>query len=149
MEKLLHPILFLFGIQCLFATDFYVDDNSNVNDVFTAASVPGSDAVAVPGTASNPFATLKFAISRANAGDRIFVDAGIYTTEVGIVINKALIITGAGTNLTFIDNNYAGTATNWFVHITASNVIMRNFTITEYENNGTQLLFFPLLHKFQ
>jgi hypothetical protein len=139
MKKLLHPILFLFGIQCLFATDFYVDDNSNVNDVFTAASVPGSDAVAVPGTASNPFATLKFAISRANAGDRIFVDAGIYTTEVGIVINKALIITGAGTNLTFIDNNYAGTATNWFVHITASNVIMRNFTITEYENNGTQL----------
>ena len=108
MKKLLHPILFLFGIQCLFATDFYVDDNSNVNDVFTAASVPGSDAVAVPGTASNPFATLKFAISRANAGDRIFVDAGIYTTEVGIVINKALIITGAGTNLTFIDNNYAG-----------------------------------------
>lgn len=139
MKKLLHPILFLFGIQCLFATDFYVDDNSNVNDVFTATSVSGSDAAGVPGTATNPFATLKFAVSRANAGDRIFVDAGVYTTEVGIIINKALTITGAGLDLTFIDNNYAGTATNWFVHITASNVVMRNFTITEYENNGTQL----------
>jgi hypothetical protein len=139
MKKLLHLILFLFGIQCLFAADFYVDDNSNVNDVFTANSVPGSDAAGVPGTAANPFATLKFAISKANAGDRIFIDAGTYTTEVAIVINKALTITGAGTNLTFIDNNYAGTATNWFVHITVSNVIMRNFTITEYENNGTQL----------
>lgn len=139
MKKLLHFSLFFFAIQSLFATDFYVDDNSNVNDVFTAASVPGSDAAAVPGTASNPFATLKFAVGRANAGDRIFVDAGTYTTEISIVINKSLTITGAGTNLTFFDNNYAGTATNWFVHITASNVIMRNFTITEYENNGTQL----------
>ncbi len=139
MKKLLHFSLFFFATQSLFATDFYVDDNSNVNDVFTAASVPGSDAAAVPGTASNPFATLKFAVGRANAGDRIFVDAGTYTTEISIVINKSLTITGAGTNLTFFDNNYAGTATNWFVHITASNVIMRNFTITEYENNGTQL----------
>jgi hypothetical protein len=139
MKKLLQLFLFLFGIQSLFATDFYVDDNSNVNDIFTAASVPGSDAAGVPGTATNPFATLKFAVGRANAGDRIFVDAGTYTTEISIVINKSLTITGAGTNLTFFDNNYAGTATNWFVHITASNVIMRNFTITEYENNGTQL----------
>jgi hypothetical protein len=139
MKTHLLPFLFLFGIQCLFAADFYVDDNSNVNDVFTAASVPGSDAAGVPGTATNPFATLKFAVGRANAGDRIFIDAGTYTTEVGIIINKALTITGAGINLTLVDNNYAGTATNWFVHITVSNVIMRDFTITEYENNGTQL----------
>jgi hypothetical protein len=139
MKKLLHFSFFFFAIQSLFATDFYVDDNSNVGDVFTASSVAGSDAVGVPGTATNPFATLKNAVNRANSGDRIFIDAGRYTTEISIVINKALTITGAGIDLCFIDNNYAGTATNWFVHITASNVIMRDFTITEYENNGTQL----------
>jgi len=139
MKKLLQLSLFFFAIQSVSATDFYVDDNSNVGDVFTASSVAGSDAVGVPGTATNPFATLKNAVNRANAGDRIFIDAGRYTTEISIVINKALTITGAGIDLCFIDNNYAGSATNWFVHITASNVVMRDFTITEYQNNGTQL----------
>lgn len=68
---------------------YYVNDNSTLSDVFTTA--PGNNSN--PGTASAPFASINHAISVAQNGDIIYVDAGIY--EEHIVVNKSITLRGA------------------------------------------------------
>lgn len=67
----------------------YVNDNSTSGDVFTTAVGNNSN----QGTSNAPFATINHAISMAQPGDTIMVDAGTYTEAV--VVNKQLIIRGA------------------------------------------------------
>jgi uncharacterized delta-60 repeat protein len=68
----------------------YVNDNSTTGDVFTTAI--GNDASL--GTLDAPYATIDYALSQANAGDTIFVDAGTYTPP-NLIINKSIAILGA------------------------------------------------------
>jgi len=68
----------------------YVNDNSLTGDVFTSAI--GNNAN--NGTPAAPFATLDFALSVAEAGDSIYVDAGIYTMS-DFAVNKAVTILGS------------------------------------------------------
>ncbi|MDQ3021663.1 MAG: DUF1565 domain-containing protein, partial [Bacteroidota bacterium] len=77
-------------------TRYYVNDNSTSGDIYTSAV--GNNANS--GASSSPFATIAFALSVANANDTIFVDAGTYGENV--VVNKRLIITGAG-NTTIVN----------------------------------------------
>ncbi|MFZ9047069.1 MAG: right-handed parallel beta-helix repeat-containing protein, partial [Cyclobacteriaceae bacterium] len=56
---------------------YYVDDNSNTNDVYTVNSIAGDDSN--NGKKDTPFATLSKAFSSVIAGDTIYVDAGTYT----------------------------------------------------------------------
>jgi DNA-binding cell septation regulator SpoVG len=74
--------------------NFYVNDNSRTNDVFTTAV--GSNANA--GTSTAPFATLSYAISVVPANSVIHVDAGTYTEQV--IIDRGIVINGAGRELT-------------------------------------------------
>jgi len=74
----------------------YVNDNSLTGDQFVTAV--GNDANA--GSVSSPLATISHAISIANIGDTIIVDAGSY--EGQILINKRVSIRGAGKTLTKI-----------------------------------------------
>jgi hypothetical protein len=71
-------------------TDFYVDDNSNAGDVYTPLAT-GNDAN--PGTIDAPFATISHAITVAQAGNTIWVDAGTYRED--ITVDKSLTIKGA------------------------------------------------------
>lgn len=75
-------------------SNFYVNDNSQANDVFTTAVGSNSNA----GTRSAPFATLSYAISVAPANSVIHVDAGTYAEQV--IIDRGIVINGAGKDLT-------------------------------------------------
>lgn len=70
--------------------NFYVNDNNTGDDLYTTAV--GNDANA--GTPAAPFLTIQKALSVANAGDTIYVDGGVYQTQVDI--NKSITIIGAG-----------------------------------------------------
>ncbi|MBF2708325.1 ELWxxDGT repeat protein [Flavobacterium soyangense] len=73
---------------------YYVNDNSKSGDVFTSAIGNNNNI----GTKAAPFATLTYALSIANEGDTIYVDAGAYPEQV--IINKGVTIIGAGQDLT-------------------------------------------------
>ncbi len=72
----------------------YVNDNSTVGDIITAAVGNNSNA----GTRSEPFATVSYALTIAAAGDTIIADAGTYAEQV--IIDKGITIIGAGQTLT-------------------------------------------------
>jgi hypothetical protein len=69
---------------------FYVNDNSLTGDVFTTAV--GNDANA--GIPSSPLLTISTALTKASAGDSIFVDAGTYAMA-NLSINKSITILGS------------------------------------------------------
>ena len=75
---------------CAGPGQFYVNDNNTGDDLYTTAV--GNDANA--GTASAPFLTIQKALSVAAPGNTIYVDGGVYTTQVNI--NKSITIKGAG-----------------------------------------------------
>lgn len=68
---------------------FYVNDADITGDVFTTEV--GNDANS--GIPSAPLATIAAALTRASAGDTIYVDAGTYIGNV--VINKSVALLGA------------------------------------------------------
>jgi ELWxxDGT repeat protein len=67
---------------------FYVNDNSRTGDVLTSAV--GNNAN--NGFSVTPFATINYAISVAQSGDTIMVDAGTYVENV--IVNKSLTLRG-------------------------------------------------------
>lgn len=73
----------------------YVNDNNLANDVYTTTT--GNNAN--NGTATSPFATISYAVSQANAGDTIYVDAGIYTEQVTIDKGISIIGVDAGSSV--------------------------------------------------
>lgn len=75
-NTLLLGLILLLVVHKSLAADWYVNDASRANDVYTTAV--GNDAN--PGTTPAPFATLTQALLAASAGDVIYVDAGTYVT---------------------------------------------------------------------
>ena len=140
MQKLQSSSLLLFLLLFSFssnAKNWYVDDALNTNDIYTVGSAAGSDAAV--GTALAPLANLSKAITLASAGDFIYVDAGTFSgvNNSGInnnmVINKSLNIYGAGPNLTFFN----GTSNNYFLKITANNIVVENMKVSAYGNSAS------------
>ncbi len=132
----LFKILLLFSFPFnISAADWYVDDTSNSNDVYTIGSANGNDGAV--GTALAPFATLAQAISSASNGDTIFVDAGNYN-QVSVNINKSVSIIGASSGITVFTGN---ASINRFGSITANNVTIKNIKfINYYLNNNGQVM---------
>ena len=121
-------ILILFS-NFVSAKKWYVDDGSNIGDVYTIGSSSGDD-ITGDGTSSKPYAKLSKAISSASSSDTIYVDKGSYT-DVQVVISKALTIIGSGTGNTIYDG---GNSPKLFARITSNNVNIKNLTITKYFN---------------
>ncbi|MBI1781769.1 MAG: SprB repeat-containing protein, partial [Sphingobacteriales bacterium] len=68
---------------------FYVNDGSQTDDVFTTAV--GNDANS--GVPSSPLLTINAALTKASAGDTIYVDAGTYA-NADITIGKSITLLG-------------------------------------------------------
>ena len=79
----------------------------------------------------NPGDSIQKAINNADEGDTIIVENGIYH-EWHISVNKTLTIIGRTMENTIIDGN--GTADVIF-HVTASNVVIENFTLKNTDVN--------------
>jgi hypothetical protein len=80
-----------------------------------------------------------------SSGDTIFVDAGSYarggsdalTNESKFdIASSGLVIIGAGMGVTVFDNNFYGTNSDYFLWIKASNVTLKNFTVTNFEGGA-------------
>jgi len=133
------------------ATNYYVNDASTTNDTYCSAIGNNSNNGL---SASTPKLTLKnlwvtYGPSGTNvltSGDVIFIDAGTYSVTGGASVDEAgfditvagLTFMGSNMNTTIFDCNHHGTPTEYFMYINASNVILKNLTIREFDNNGTQ-----------
>ena len=122
---------------------FYVNDNNNVGNVFTTAV---GDDINNNGGPSAPLATIAKALSKAQAGDSIYVDAGNYTEAVNVT--KDITIRGAGMGITILNGPTthiippAGSSESGIIQSTAglTNVIIENMTIdgsVSDEGHGT------------
>ncbi|MFY7884924.1 MAG: beta strand repeat-containing protein, partial [Dolichospermum sp.] len=110
------------------AATWYVNDASTTGDVFTTAA--GS--LTNSGSKSSPFLTLAQAITAAAPGDTIIIDSGTFSDKNLSITKAGLTIIGAGVTKTVFDNNSAGSDANAFAVISASNVTLKNFHVTEY-----------------
>jgi|GEM_PF-3385209 len=109
----------------VFATKWYVNDNSTTGDIYcTAIGGAGNSGL----TQALPKSTLSATITAASNGDTIYIDAG---TWVGYThnINKSLTIIGAGTNKTFFLGNASGSGGGGnvrFATLAANNITIKN-----------------------
>ncbi len=133
------------------ATNYYVNDASATGDTYCLAIGNNSNNGLTAGT---PKLTLKnlwmtYGPSGTNvltSGDVIFIDAGTYSATGGASVDEAgfditvagLTFMGSNMNTTIFDHNHHGTPTEYFMYINASNVVLKNMTIREFDNNGTQ-----------
>lgn len=133
------------------ATNYYVNDASSTSDTYCTAIGNNSNNGLTAGT---PKLTLKnlwmtYGPSGTNvltSGDVIFIDAGTYSATGGASVDEAgfnitvagLTFMGSNMNTTIFDHNHHGTPTEYFMYINASNVVLKNMTIREFDNNGTQ-----------
>ena len=128
--------VFVFLTKGLSATNYYVNDNSTVNDVYT--SVVGNNANDGL-TASTPFATLTYALTIVSPGDVIYVDAGTYyDRKLQLNIDNISII-GAGSSLvTFLASLNGTTSDIFFMNITGNNSFISGITADgyQYETGG-------------
>jgi hypothetical protein len=109
--------------------NYYVDNNSNIGDIFTIGSASGNNSAT--GTSANPFLTLGKALSVAMYGDNIYMDAGTYAADYNLNITVPVTITGAGLDVTVFDNGHSGTTGHGFAQISAS-VTMNNFSLKQF-----------------
>ena len=126
MKRIFPLLIAFFVFSTLYATDYYVNDNSTVGDVYTTAV--GNNAN--PGTAAAPFSTITHVINNVGlvSGDIIYIDAGSYIeTDVKLTINVDNVqLIGAGSQLTIFDDNLPGYNEN-FMKIRADNVAISRF----------------------
>ena len=76
----------------------YVNDNSQTGDIFTSSI--GNDANS--GLPSAPLLTINAALTKALAGDTIFVDAGSYVLSSNLSISKSITILGSNHQISLI-----------------------------------------------
>lgn len=119
------------------STNYYVNDNSTVGDVFTTAVGNNANNGTDPST---PKATLTNVLSSYSiiSGDTVFVDAGFFiSTDANLVLNvNGVSIVGAGMQITEFDNNLSSIDANRLFTITADAIYLANFSVTGY-NRGT------------
>ncbi|MDG1334016.1 MAG: hypothetical protein P8P74_16890 [Crocinitomicaceae bacterium] len=119
------------------ATDYYVNDSDLTGDVYTTSvgsnSNSGTSASSPKATLSNLLASH---IGSFNSGDVIYVDAGTYfTTDANLSFGSSLngvSIVGAGSLLTFFDNNSTSTDANRWANVTGSNITIQGIFLTGY-----------------
>lgn len=117
----------------IYGTTLYVNDNSLTGDSYTTAVGSNGN----PGTPTAPFATIAYAISIAQSGNTILVDAGSYAED--IVVNKPLTINGpnaainpcSGTRVAeaIVVPATAAISSGEIFHVAASDVTISGFTI--------------------
>lgn len=130
--------MMVFAIQyALFATNYYVNNSDLTGDVFTTAVGNNSNSGTSPGA---PKATLSNLLSTYSgiitSGDLVFIDAGSYLmTDANIVLGASfngISIIGAGSSLTFFNNNSTSVDANRWANVTGSNITLQGIYLTGY-----------------
>lgn len=123
----------------VYAANFYVNDNSTANDVHTTAvgnnANNGTSAATPKADFSNVWSTYGPGGTNVIAsGDTIFVDAGTYlATDNNLALSvDGIVIMGAGSDLSFFDNNQTSVDANRWATITGNNISIEGVYITGY-----------------
>ncbi len=130
-------LLFLFFLLFTFignSATYYVNDNSNVGDIWCTGLGNNSNA----GTKAAPFLSLKHVIQNiVTAGDIVYVDAGTYNDKQiseTILNDNNITIIGAGSSKTKIINS-GGSFGVYFMRIyNVDNISIKNMLIQGYIN---------------
>lgn len=117
--------------------NYYVNDSDLTGDVHTSSVGNNSNNGTSPST---PKATLSNLLSSYSgsfaSGDIIYVDAGTYfTTDANINLAASMngvSIIGAGSALTFFDNNSTSTDANRWANVSGSNINIQGIFLTGY-----------------
>ncbi len=121
------------------AVNYYVNDNSTTGDVHTSAvgATINSGLTAAAPKASLTEIWTTYGPSGTNvitSGDVIFVDAGTYLAlDANLALSvSGISITGAGSDLTFFDNNQTSVDANRWATITGDNITITGIYLTGY-----------------
>lgn len=133
-------VLMLSTSNFLFATDYYVNDNSTTGDVYCSAV---GDIANSGLSSSSPLPSLSDVISIYGpsgtgliaAGDNFYIDAGTYyQTDVNLGINiDNISIIGAGYDLTVFDHDFGGGDLDRWATITGNGFSLSGVYITGYD----------------
>lgn len=121
------------------ATNYYVNDALTGADIYTIADgAGGNDGLST----STPKATLTqiwntYGPTGTNvitSGDFIYIDAGTYfTTDANLALSvSGISIVGAGSTLTFFDNNQSSADANRWANVTGNNITIQGIYLTGY-----------------
>lgn len=133
--------LLLFSTLSFFtlSANYYVNDADLSSDIYTSSIGSNTNDGLTPST---PKATLTNLLATygpsgtnvLSSGDIIYVDAGSFLqTDANLSINvSGLSIIGAGSNLTFFNNNQASTNSNRWGNIIATNITIQGIYLTGY-----------------
>ena len=136
-------LVFIFSIFTIntFAGNIYVNNSGAMDGSEIYCTNPGNDVGNLSST-SAPFATLKYALSKANSGDVIYVDAGDYKEKALTISKSNITIIGAGPLVTKFHPASPGISGVYFMKIigasagtTIDNIKISNLYIYGF-NNG-------------
>ena len=141
MNKIIAFLLvFYFSLTARAQSTYYVNDLSQVGDVYTSAIGNNGNL----GTAASPFKTLQKALDVAGDNDTIYIDVGLYNQggfassdpdKNMTITENGLVIIGAGSDLSVYQN--PGGTSNW-IKIDADNVTLIGLAATEYVGTSGQ-----------
>jgi len=138
MLKYFYVLIICFPIH-IGATSYYINDLGNSGDVFTTSIGSNTNSGLTPSTPKLSLTNL-FATYSLGAGDIVYIDAGTYIDDRNFTITASgLTFIGAGYDKTIFDNLTNGTSTDYFMYINASDFSMESLSITNFENQGTQV----------
>jgi hypothetical protein len=144
MHRRLHrfiifSFLFISGAGDAWCVSYYVNDGSLSGDVYTTAIGNNGNSGLLPAL---PKASLSAIFSTygplgtnvLTTGDIIFIDAGTYfTTDANLNLSvNGLSIIGAGSSLTFFDNNSTSVDANRWANVTGNNITIQGVYLTGY-----------------
>ncbi len=139
IKNFLIIILSIFTINA-FAGNIYVNNSGAMDGSEIYCTNSGND-VGNLSSASAPFATLKYALSKANSGDVIYVDAGDYKEKALTISKSNITIIGAGPLVTKFHPASPGISGVYFMKIigasagtTIDNIKISNLYIYGYNN---------------
>ena len=147
--RLLVILVFISLIRLGNCANYYVNDGVyNNDDIYTTAVGNNTNNGTNGKFSSSPMRTFRglwAAFGPFVNGDVIYVDAGTYVSSIGgtltqnygYTITKNITIIGAGNTKTIFNNNYCGTAGNYyFASISgAGSVTIKDIQFTKYASN--------------
>ncbi len=132
-------VMFAAGVGDAWCANYYVNDGSASGDVYTTALGNNGNSGL---TQALPKASLSAILSTygplgtnvLTSGDVIFVDAGTYfVTDANLNLSiNGLSIIGAGSSLTFFDNDSQSVDANRWANVTGNNITIQGVYLTGY-----------------
>lgn len=135
IHLVLFTLLFFYNLKFI-ATPYYVNDNSNVGNVFTySVGLAGNNGL----TKSTPNLTLSYILTTYSltfaSGDTIYIDAGSYTEIFLSSPQNGVVIRGAGAGASSFTKFSKSGSDRYFMLIDDNNTVLSHMILDGYDNS--------------